>query len=112
MHTRCATEPRVTRQVCSSPSSGASNSTDFDLCHGSTNDLIAPCANRLRQNALAVRGAQVVRACARLLWQVVWARSMRAPSGARGGHDAPPRHTSVVSILAAVIDEIQVSLYV
>ena len=23
----------------------------------------------------------------------------------RGGHDAPPRHTSVVSILAAVIDE-------
>ena len=30
----------------------------------------------------------------------------------RGGHDAPPRHTSVVSILAAVIDEIQVSLYV
>ena len=30
----------------------------------------------------------------------------------RGGHDAPPRHTSVVSILAAVIDEIQVSQYV
>ena len=30
----------------------------------------------------------------------------------RGGHDASPRHTSVVSILAAVIDEIQVSLYV
>ena len=30
----------------------------------------------------------------------------------RGGHDAPPRHTSVMSILAAVIDEIQVSLYV
>ena len=30
----------------------------------------------------------------------------------RGGHDAPPRHTSVMSILAAVIDEIQVGLYV
>ena len=29
----------------------------------------------------------------------------------RGGHDAPPRHTSVVSILAAVLVEIQVSLY-
>ena len=30
----------------------------------------------------------------------------------RGGHDAPPRHTLVVSILVAVIDEIQVSLHV
>ena len=30
----------------------------------------------------------------------------------RGGHDAAPRHTSVMSILAAVIDEIQVSQYV
>ena len=33
--------------------------------------------------------------------------SQRCP----GGHDAPPRHTSVVSILAAVLDEIQVSQY-
>ena len=30
----------------------------------------------------------------------------------RGGHDAPPRHTLVVSILVAVIGEIQVSLHV
>ena len=30
----------------------------------------------------------------------------------RGGHDAPPRHTRVVSILAAVLDELQVSQYV
>ena len=30
----------------------------------------------------------------------------------RGGHNAPPRHTDVVSILVTVIDEIQVSVYV
>ena len=50
----------------------------------------------------------------RPLLQVVWALSMSSPNAQqyRGGHDAPPRHTSVVSILAAVIDEIQVSLYV
>ena len=30
----------------------------------------------------------------------------------RGAHNAPPRHTDVVSILVTVIDEMQVSVYV
>ena len=57
---------------------------------------------------------RVVRERARPLSQVVWARSMSTPNGVEGGglELGPPRHAAVMSMLAAIIDEIQVSQYV
>ena len=50
-----------------------------------TTSSIAPGANRWRQSALAARGPHVVRERAWPLWQVIWARSMCAPNGVKGG---------------------------
>jgi len=61
----------------------------YRLCHGSTNDQVAPGACACAFHAPAARGPHVVRERARPLSQVVWAPSMSTSNGVEG--DGLPR---------------------